>query len=82
LASGHKVTLTNGALAKNVFWQVAQGAGVGCSLGTYSSFKGTIMAYASIALNTGAVLDGRALSENGEVTLLANTIVVDNPSGP
>ena len=32
------------------------------------------MAYTSITFGTGATLNGRALAENGNVTLLTNTI--------
>src|SRR5258708_24895522 len=49
--------------AANVFWQVGSSA----TLGTYSAFKGTIMAYASITIGTGATLDGRALAQNAAV---------------
>jgi hypothetical protein len=73
--SGRKVLLTNGTTTANVFWQVAGY----CSLGTTVSFAGTIMAYTSVTLNTGAVLNGRALAENGNVTLLANTITDPTP---
>lgn len=68
--SGRKILLTNGARAANVFWQVAGY----CSLGTTVSFEGNIMAHTSVTLNTGAVLEGRALAETGNVTLLANSI--------
>lgn len=67
---GRKVILTNGAQAANVFWAVSGY----CSLDTTVSMVGTIMAYTSVTLNTGAVLKGRALAENGNVTLLSNTI--------
>jgi hypothetical protein len=70
--SGRKVLLVGRAQASHVFWQVAGF----CSLGTTVSFVGTIMAYTSVTLNTGATLNGRALAENGNVTLLANTITV------
>ena len=65
-----KVLLTGFATNANVFWQVAGY----CSLDTASQFVGTIMAYTSVTMNTGAVLNGRALAENGDVTLLTNTI--------
>ena len=42
LASGVRITLSGGAQAKNIFWQVAGGAGV--NLGTTSHFEGTILA--------------------------------------
>jgi hypothetical protein len=75
VASNRAVHLTGGAVAANVFWQVGSSA----TLGTYSSFNGTIMAKTSITLDTGAKLNGRALAENGAVTLDTNIII--NPSG-
>jgi hypothetical protein len=67
---GRKIILTNGAQAANIFWAVAGY----CSLNTTVSMVGNIMAYTSVTFNTGAVLTGRALAENGNVTLLSNTI--------
>jgi hypothetical protein len=67
---GRKIILTNGAQAANIFWAVAGY----CSLNTTVSMVGNIMAYTSVTFNTGAVLTGRALAENGDVTLLSNTI--------
>jgi hypothetical protein len=69
---GRKVILAGNATAAHVFWQVAGY----CSLDTTAQFVGTIMAYTSVTLNTGAVLNGRALAENGDVTLLTNTITI------
>jgi len=68
--SGRAVVLSGGAQASNVFWQVGSSA----TLGTTSAFKGTIMALASVTLNTGATLNGRALARTGAVTLAGNTI--------
>jgi Ice-binding-like/Bacterial Ig-like domain len=65
-----QVILTGGVLPSNVFWQVGSSA----TLGTHSIFVGNIMALASITLNTGATLQGRALARNGAVTLDDNTI--------
>jgi len=65
-----QVILAGGAQAKNIFWQIGSSA----TLGTYSVFKGTIMALASITVNTGANLEGRALARNAAVTLDTNAI--------
>jgi hypothetical protein len=70
--SGRAVILSGGAKASNVFWQVGSSA----TLGTTSTFKGTIMANQSITLNTGAALNGRALARIGAVTLAGNTVVI------
>lgn len=70
--TGSNVFLTNGAKASNVFWQVGSSA----TLGTDSSFEGTILAQDAISLNTGASLIGRALALTGTVTMDNNTIQV------
>ena len=75
-ATNSQVVLINGARAANVFWQVGSSA----TLGTYTSFSGTIMAQASVTLTTGAALNGRALARTGAVTLDTNTAV--NPGPP
>ncbi len=69
LGSTH-VVLAGGAQAKNIFWQTGSAA----TLGTNSSFQGTIMALQSVTLDTGATLLGRALARNGAVTLDSNTV--------
>lgn len=66
------VSLINGAQASRVFWQVGSSA----SLGTYSVFAGTIMAYSSVTLATAATLDGRALALHGDVTFQGNSVTV------
>ena len=71
-ASASSVILINGARADNVFWQVGESA----TLGTGTSFLGTILADTSITLNTLASLDGRALALDGAVTLDGNLITV------
>lgn len=70
IASGSAITLTNGAQACNVFWQVGSSA----TLGTGSSFRGTILAMASISATTGATVEGRLLARTGAVTLDNNRI--------
>jgi hypothetical protein len=69
-ASSSKVKLINGANSCNVFWQVTSSA----TLGSGSTFVGTIMALTSITLNSGVTLHGRALARNGQVSLIKDTI--------
>jgi hypothetical protein len=68
--SNTSVSLTNGAQACNVFWQVGSSA----TLGTGTHFVGTIMAADSITANTGATIHGRLLAQTAAVTLENNTI--------
>jgi hypothetical protein len=67
-----RVLLTNGAQAHNVFWQMGSAA----TLGSGSTFAGTIMAQTDIILGTGAILNGRALARVGQVNLLSNPVNV------
>ena len=73
-ASYSNVTLINGTQARNVFWQVGSSA----TLGTYSTFKGNILALTSITLTTGTNVEGRVLAQNGAVTLAASNVSVPN----
>jgi Ice-binding-like len=54
----------------NVWWRAETSA----TLDTTTAFIGNILALASIGMNTGATLNGRALARNGAVTLQSNTI--------
>jgi len=67
------VTLSGGAQAKNIFWQVSGQA----TLGTAADFKGIILSQTLISLNTGAMMNGRALAQTA-VTLNATTITKPN----
>jgi len=69
--NGAIVTLAGGALAKNIFWQV--GGGTGVTLGTTADFKGIALAEKAISVNTGAIVNGRLLSQTA-VTLDANAV--------
>lgn len=75
-ASGAAVLLINGAQAGNVFWQV----GTSATLGTNTSFAGSILADQSITLNNGSNIFGRAIALNGAVTLDNNLITVPEPA--
>jgi hypothetical protein len=67
------VTLSGGAQAKNIFWQVAGQT----TLGTRANFKGIVLCKTLIAMNTGAVLTGRALAQTA-VTLQMNAVIEPN----
>ncbi|MBE0645384.1 MAG: DUF3494 domain-containing protein [Bacteroidetes bacterium] len=71
VGNGRQVILAGGADAGNVFWQVGSAA----TIGTTAAMAGTIMADQSIALNTGATLNGRALARIAEVTFDGNTVI-------
>ena len=71
-AGNSQVIMAGGGQSKNVFWQIGSSA----TLGTNTTFSGNIMALASITVNTGATLNGRALARNGAVTLDSNQVNV------
>lgn len=67
------VKLINGAQSKNVYWKV-EGA---IDINDYSVFRGTLVCNngALGALNTGVVLDGRALTTTGALTISAVSVI-------
>jgi len=69
-ASLSEVLYINGQQPCNVVWAVGSSA----TLGTYSTFAGTILADTSITATTSATVDGRLLALKGAVTLDTNTI--------
>ncbi|MFI6124223.1 ice-binding family protein [Streptomyces sp. NPDC051064] len=75
-ASNSRILLTDGASACNVYWQI----GVTATLGTTSTFVGTLMAGTSITVDQGTNIQGRALASNGSVTLNNNRISQGNCS--
>jgi hypothetical protein len=70
--SGRKVILAGGAQASNIFWEVGSSA----TFGTTSSIQGTVIAMQSITFDTGASLNGKALSRNGAIVMAGNAIVL------
>ena len=71
-APGSSVVLDGTASACQVFWQVGSSA----TIDTTTAFEGTLMALASITVNNAAVIHGRVLARNGQVSLINDTITV------
>ena len=71
VGNGAKITLQNGALAKNIFWVVA---GSGAVLGTTVDFQGNVLCKTLISINTGGHVTGRLLAQTA-VTLNQATII-------
>lgn len=65
-----ETVLSGGVTNGNVNWAIGSSA----TLGTGTAFQGIIDAAASITLNTGASLAGRAWALNGAVTLDSNPV--------
>jgi hypothetical protein len=74
--NGSGIILSGGANAADVFWQVGSSA----TLGTTSSFKGTILALTAISIATGGTLDGRALAQHAAVTLDNDNVTIQVPT--
>ena len=73
-ANAKRVTLAGGALAKNIFWQVADDV----SIGTTAHFEGVLLAKKLVAVNTGASANGRLLAQTA-VTLQSSAITQPAP---
>jgi hypothetical protein len=71
------VILAGGAKASNIYWSV----GTSATLGTNSIFKGTVLADASITVNTGAVHTGTLLTKTGAITLQNNAVTQGRVNG-
>lgn len=74
-ASASSVLVINPGTSDQVFWQVGSSA----TLGTTTAFYGSVIADASVTLNTGATINcGRAIALTAAVTLDTNTINTGN----
>jgi hypothetical protein len=71
MSSAVKVTLSGGAQAKNIYWQVAGAV----TFGTTSHFEGNILGQTGINLQTGATINGRLLAQTA-ATLQMNTVTI------
>lgn len=60
MSPAKRITLSGGALAKNIFWQVAGQATIGIG----AHFEGVILSQTAITLQTGATMNGRALAQS------------------
>ena len=74
VSSAVNVHLTGGALAKNVFWQVAGSV----DLGTTSHLEGIVLCQTMINLRTGASIAGRLMAQTA-VSLDASTVTQPAP---
>lgn len=70
-AAAKSVILTGGALASNVFWQVAGAV----TVGTTAHMEGQVLSQTGITMRTGSSADGRLLAQTA-VTLATSTVVV------
>jgi hypothetical protein len=64
-ASASSVRLISGASPCNVYWQIGSSA----TLGSTTAFQGNLLANATITVNNGVTILGRALARTGQVTL-------------
>jgi hypothetical protein len=74
VANAVKVSLSGGAVAKNVYWQISGFA----EIGTTARLEGIVMTQTSIALRTGASINGRLFAQTA-VTLDASTVKEPSP---
>ncbi|MFV8342987.1 ice-binding protein [Flavobacterium sp. XS2P39] len=69
MSSAVRITLADGAQAKNIYWQITDSV----TLGTTSHFEGNILGQTAINLQTGASINGRLLAQTA-VTLQMNAV--------
>ena len=74
MSAAKRITLSGGAQAKNIFWQVAGQV----TIGTTAHFEGVVLSQTAIILQTGASLNGRALAQT-MVALDSATVVPPAP---
>jgi hypothetical protein len=70
LSAATNVVLAGGAVAQNIFWEVAGAA----DLGTTSHFAGVILCKTAIVLETGAAINGRLMAQTA-VSIAGSTVV-------
>ncbi|GAA2882491.1 hypothetical protein GCM10010517_45650 [Streptosporangium fragile] len=65
VANVGNISLLRGAQADNVFWQISGSA----TLGTYCTFRGTLLADGSVAVGFGATVSGRVFALDDTVSI-------------
>lgn len=73
-ANGTSITLSGGALPKNIFWQTFGQV----MIGTTAHFEGIALCQTAIVLGTGASINGRLLAQTA-VTIDSSTVVEPAP---
>jgi gliding motility-associated-like protein len=73
-----KVVLLNGAQAKNCYWKI-DGA---VTIGANALFNGTLIANGAINVNSGAQLNGRALTVSGALLVQASNVQMPTTCSP
>jgi hypothetical protein len=76
-ASGSGVAFINGGQSCGAFWQVGSSA----TIGTTTTFRGNVLALASVTMNTGATSSGALFARTGAVTLDTNVVSVVGSCG-
>lgn len=74
MSDAKNITLSGGAQAKNIFWQVAGQV----TVGTGSHFEGILLCQTQVTLQTGATMNGRILAQT-MVALQKATVTVPAP---
>jgi len=74
VSNATEVSLTGGALSKNVFWQVSGEV----TLGTTAHLEGVILGQTAISLKTGASINGRLLAQTA-VSIESSVVVEPAP---
>ena len=69
-ASYSQVVMSSGGRGANVYWAI----GTSATLGTYTSFRGNVIADTSITMTTGVNTTGRVFAIHGAVTMDTNNI--------
>ncbi len=59
MGAAKRITLSGGALVKNIFWQVAGQA----TIGTTAHFEGILLSQTAVTLQTGSSMNGRVLAQ-------------------